>query len=65
MFFITRLTENCNLAVIIPPSEQVFNAAMTNVAISRKSFNELDVQRERKGGGAGGGGFFESVGRDV
>ena len=27
MFFITRLTENTNLAVCIPPSEQIFNAA--------------------------------------
>lgn len=62
MFFITRLTENTNLAVVIPPSEQAFNAAQMNLEASRPQFMELDVARTPKGGG---GGFFESVGRDV
>ncbi|KAF2140407.1 uncharacterized protein K452DRAFT_360020 [Aplosporella prunicola CBS 121167] len=43
MFFITRLTENTNLAASIPPSEQVFNAARVNISLARARFAELDV----------------------
>ncbi|KAI9662580.1 MAG: GTP-binding protein gtr1 [Bathelium mastoideum] len=43
MFFITRLTENTNLAAVIPPSEQVFNAARLNILLSRSRFTELDI----------------------
>jgi len=43
MFFITRLTENTNLAVTIPPSEQVFNAARVNIFQVRPKFAELDI----------------------
>lgn len=43
MFFITRLTENTNLAAAIPPSEQVFNAARINIALARPRFAELDI----------------------
>ncbi|EOA84191.1 GTP-binding protein gtr1 [Exserohilum turcicum] len=43
MFFITRLTENTNLAVAIPPSEQVFNAARVNIFQVRPKFAELDI----------------------
>lgn len=43
MFFITRLTENTNLAVTIPPSEQVFNAARVNIFQVRPKFVELDI----------------------
>lgn len=43
MFFITRLTENTNLAASIPPSEQVFNAARVNILLVRPRFAELDI----------------------
>ncbi|GME25910.1 putative small monomeric gtpase protein [Neofusicoccum parvum] len=43
MFFITRLTENTNLAASIPPSEQIFNAARVNISLARNRFAELDV----------------------
>jgi Ras-related GTP-binding protein A/B len=43
MFFITRLTENTNLAASIPPSEQVFNAARVNIMLARSKFAELDI----------------------
>ena len=43
MFFITRLTENTNLAAVIPPSEQVFNAARLNILLARYKFAELDI----------------------
>lgn len=43
MFFITRLTENTNLAACIPPSEEVFNAARLNVGLARRRFAELDI----------------------
>lgn len=48
MFFITRLTENTNLAVCIPPAEHIFNAARINIAMARPRFAELDVA-SRKG----------------
>lgn len=65
MFFITRLTENTNLAVVIPPSEQIFNNAQMNLAIARPRFVNLDVATRAKQSAGQGGGFFESVGRDV
>ena len=43
MFFITRLTENTNLAAAIPPSEQIFNAARINITLARPRFAELDI----------------------
>jgi len=43
MFFITRLTENTNLAASIPPSEGVFNAARINIQLARPKFAELDI----------------------
>lgn len=43
MFFITRLTENTNLAACIPPSEQIFNAARINIMLARSKFAELDI----------------------
>jgi len=53
MFFITRLTENTNLAVCIPPSESVFNAARINIALARPRFEGLDVSG-KKGAGVTG-----------
>ncbi|KAI9712372.1 MAG: GTP-binding protein gtr1 [Bogoriella megaspora] len=43
MLFITRLTENTNLMAVIPPSEQIFNAARLNITMSRHKFADLDV----------------------
>ena len=48
MFFITRLTENTNLAVVMPNDEGAFNAARVNVQLARKEFAHLDIV-ERKG----------------
>jgi Ras-related GTP-binding protein A/B len=43
MFFITRLTENTNLAVIMPSDEAAFNAARVNVQLARREFAHLDI----------------------
>jgi len=43
MFFITRLTENTNLAVIMPSDEATFNAARVNVQLARREFAHLDI----------------------
>ena len=43
MFFACRLTENTNLAAIVPPSEMGFNAAKLAVNKARKKFVELDT----------------------
>ncbi|KAF2220767.1 GTP-binding protein GTR1 [Elsinoe ampelina] len=43
MFFITRLTENTNLAVVLPPGEAYFNCARVNIMRSRQQFEELDI----------------------
>lgn len=43
MFFITRLTENTNIAVCLPPSEALFNAARVNISLARDRFEGLDV----------------------
>lgn len=48
MFFITRLTENTNLAASIPPSEQIFNAARVNILLARPMFAELDISAKPK-----------------
>jgi len=48
MFFITRLTENTNLAACIPPAEHIFNAARVNIALARPRFAELDVAMLKK-----------------
>ncbi|KAF2403103.1 GTP-binding protein GTR1 [Trichodelitschia bisporula] len=48
MFFITRLTENTNLAVTIPPSEHVFNAARVNIALARPRFADLDIGNRKR-----------------
>lgn len=50
MFFITRLTENTNLAASIPPSEQVFNAARVNIMLVRPKFAELDIAAKPRPG---------------
>lgn len=50
MFFITRLTENTNLAASIPPSEQVFNAARVNILLARPRFAELDIASKPRPG---------------
>ncbi|TKA79867.1 hypothetical protein B0A49_01575 [Cryomyces minteri] len=48
MFFITRLTDNTNLAAAIPPSEQVFNTARLNIQLVRWKFDELDIATKKK-----------------
>jgi Ras-related GTP-binding protein A/B len=48
MFFITRLTENTNLAVSIPPYEHIFNAARINIGMVRNRFAELDISGKRR-----------------
>ena len=48
MFFITRLTENTNLAVVMPSDEANFNAARVNVQLVRREFAHLDIV-EKKG----------------
>lgn len=50
MFFITRLTENTNLAVVMPSDEATFNTARVNVQIARSEFAHLDiVEKDKKG----------------
>lgn len=48
MFFITRLTENTNLAVVMPSDEGAFNSARVNVQLARREFAHLDIV-EKKG----------------
>ena len=48
MFFITRLTENTNLAVVMPSDEGAFNSARVNVQLAKKEFAHLDII-EKKG----------------
>lgn len=43
MLFACRMTENTNLAAVLPPSEMGFNAARLNIAMARSRFVELDV----------------------
>jgi len=44
MFLIVRLTENTNLAVVLPPGEAYFNAARVNIMVARDQFAELDFK---------------------
>ncbi|KAK1065524.1 GTP-binding protein gtr1 [Friedmanniomyces endolithicus] len=48
MLFITRLTENTNLAVVMASDEASFNAARVNVQLARREFAHLDIV-EKKG----------------
>lgn len=48
MFFITRLTENTNLAVVTANDEGSFNAARVNVQLAKQEFAHLDII-EKKG----------------
>lgn len=43
MFFITRFTDNTNLAVVMPSDEAAFNAARVNVQLARREFAHLDI----------------------
>lgn len=43
MFLITRLTENTNLAVVLPSGEAIYNAARINIALAADQFAELDM----------------------
>ena len=54
--FAARLTENTNVAAVLPPGEAGFNAAKGNLALARSKFEELDV------GAAAGMGVGASVG---
>ncbi|OQO14098.1 hypothetical protein B0A48_00974 [Cryoendolithus antarcticus] len=47
MFFITRLTENTNLAVSMSSDEAAFNAARVNVQLARQEFAHLDIIEKR------------------
>ncbi|KAK4977314.1 hypothetical protein LTR28_007607 [Elasticomyces elasticus] len=49
MFFISRLTDNTNLAVVMGSSEAAFNCARINVLLARKQFRELDIGGSGKG----------------
>ena len=62
-FFIVRLTENINIAVVMPPSEQYLNAAKANIVNVRPKFAELDVNSRRQGPGSSA--FLEGAARDV
>lgn len=48
MLFITQLTENTNLAVIMPSDEGALNTARANVQLAKKEFAHLDII-EKKG----------------
>lgn len=48
MFFITRLTENTNLAVELPPYEHIFNAARINIGMVRGKFVDLELASKKK-----------------
>ena len=47
MLFITRMTENTNLAVIMPNDEGAFNTARVNVQLAKKEFAHLDIIEKR------------------
>lgn len=49
MFFITRLTENTNLAVVMPSDEGAFNSARVNLQLARREFTHLDIIDDKKG----------------
>ena len=47
MFFVTRLTENTNLAVVMPSDEAAFNSARVNVQLARREFAYLDIVEKK------------------
>lgn len=47
MFFITRLTDNTNIAVVMPSDEACFNAARVNVQLARREFAHLDIMEKK------------------
>lgn len=47
MFFITRFTDNTNLAVVMRSDEAFFNAARVNVQLARREFAHLDIVEKR------------------
>lgn len=47
MFFITRLTDNTNLAVVMDSDEAAFNAARVNVQLARAEFAHLDIVEKK------------------
>ena len=49
MFFITRLTENTNLAVVMSSDESAFNSARVNVQLAKREFAHLDIVDDKKG----------------
>jgi len=40
--FIVKFTTNTYLAVVLPPGEERFNAALENAKLARKEFENLD-----------------------
>lgn len=46
MFFITQLTENTNLAVVMRSDEALFNAARINVQLARREFAHFDIMEK-------------------
>lgn len=48
MLFITRMTENTNLAVVMPNDEGAFNTARVNVQLAKKEFAHLDIEKKGK-----------------
>lgn len=60
MFFITRLTENTNLAVVMANDEGAFNAARVNIQLAKPEFAYLDIV-EKKGKEASRGVRDEAV----
>ncbi|EMC94120.1 hypothetical protein BAUCODRAFT_112878 [Baudoinia panamericana UAMH 10762] len=64
MFFITRLTENTNLAVVMPSDEATFNAARVNVQLARQEFAHLDIVEKRSKDAARFAGMRDSLGSD-
>jgi Ras-related GTP-binding protein A/B len=56
--FVVKFTTNTYLAVILPPGEARFNAAMENCKIAKKEFEDLDSPA-KKGADRGATGSFE------
>ena len=57
--FIMKFTTNTYLAVVLPPGEETFNAAMLNCEIARKEFEDLDSPA-RKSADRGATGLSEA-----
>lgn len=47
MFFVTRLTDNTNLAVVMPNDEGAFNTARVNVQLAKRDFAHLDIVEKK------------------